>query len=59
MTPLARRRRPTLQTMQMVAKRQGVLALWDGFLPYYCKCGGHTVAMFGILEIVRGMILAN
>ena len=28
-----------------VAKNEGVLALWKGFLPYYLRCGGHTVLM--------------
>ena len=25
--------------------QDGVLSLWSGFLPYYGRCGGHTVAM--------------
>ena len=31
-------------------------ALWSGFLPYYARCGGHTVFMFIILEQMRKRI---
>jgi len=43
----------TFQTIKSVAVRSGVLALWNGFLPYYARCGGHTVLMFTILEQLR------
>ena len=31
--------------LREVARNEGVLALWKGFLPYYLRCGGHTVLM--------------
>jgi solute carrier family 25 oxoglutarate transporter 11 len=46
--------RTTVQTVTSVAKAEGVLSLWNGFLPYYGRCGGHTVAMFVALEQIRG-----
>eukprot|EP00301_Raphidiophrys_heterophryoidea_P002364 c11099_g1_i1.p1 GENE.c11099_g1_i1~~c11099_g1_i1.p1 ORF type:complete len:298 (+),score=78.08 c11099_g1_i1:100-993(+) len=41
------------QTIRMIAAKEGVLALWEGFLPYYLRCGGHTVAMFIAVEQLR------
>jgi solute carrier family 25 oxoglutarate transporter 11 len=35
--------RTSFQTIGAVAKTDGVLALWNGFPPYYGRCGGHTV----------------
>ena len=35
------------------AKSEGVLALWNGFLPYYLRCGGHTVTMFVFVSWLR------
>ncbi|KAL7469814.1 hypothetical protein ACHAXS_010077 [Conticribra weissflogii] len=43
----------TLQTMRTVAGKDGFLALYDGFLPYYLRCGGHTVAMFIAVQLMR------
>ena len=45
--------RSTIQTMQSVASQEGFLALYNGFLPYYLRCGGHTVSMFIIVQIIR------
>merc|ERR1712127_795859 len=36
----------TFQTLAKVSKEKGFLALYNGFLPYYLRCGGHTVSMF-------------
>jgi solute carrier family 25 oxoglutarate transporter 11 len=36
-----------------VVKAEGVLSLWSGFLPYYLRCGGHTVCMFLFVEQLR------
>merc|ERR1712204_8239 len=38
--------RGTMQTIGKIAAADGVLSLWWGFLPYYGRCGGHTVTMF-------------
>lgn len=43
----------TLQTMKTVSANEGFLALYNGFLPYYIRCGGHTVAMFIFVQIMR------
>ena len=49
----ALRYRATLQTISTVAGAEGTLALWQGFAPYYARCGGHTVAMFICVEYLR------
>ena len=43
----------TIQTIGAVAKSGGALSLWSGFLPYYGRCGGHTVAMFIAVDQLR------
>lgn len=43
----------TLQTIRRVGSTEGYLALYNGFLPYYARCGGHTVSMFVIVQIIR------
>ncbi|KAL3798392.1 hypothetical protein HJC23_005045 [Cyclotella cryptica] len=43
----------TLQTMRAVSANEGFLALYNGFLPYYIRCGGHTVAMFISVQLMR------
>lgn len=45
--------RGTMQTIRAVATKEGVLSLWHGFFPYYGRCGGHTVAMFVLVEELR------
>jgi len=45
----------TPQTIKMIARTEGTLALWSGFLPYYGRCGGHTVTMFIAVEEIRGL----
>jgi solute carrier family 25 oxoglutarate transporter 11 len=43
----------TLQTLRAVSANESFLALYNGFLPYYIRCGGHTVAMFIAVQIMR------
>lgn len=43
----------TLQLMKTVSANEGFLALYNGFLPYYMRCGGHTVAMFIAVQMLR------
>ncbi len=43
----------TLQTMRAVSAKEGFGALYNGFLPYYMRCGGHTVSMFVIVQVIR------
>lgn len=45
--------RGTMQTIGSVAKAGGALSLWNGFLPYYGRCGGHTVCMFIAVDQIR------
>ena len=47
----------TLDTITKVVKGEGVLALWNGFLPYYLRCGGHTTSMFVIVEWLRSSVV--
>jgi len=42
-----------IQTITSVARKEGVLALWNGFAPYYLRCGGHTICMFIAVEQLR------
>eukprot|EP00434_Breviolum_minutum_P020182 symbB.v1.2.017798.t1/scaffold1394.1/size200789/21 len=42
--------RGTLQTIQTVAGKEGATALYNGFFPYFLRCGGHTVLMFFAVE---------
>jgi solute carrier family 25 (mitochondrial oxoglutarate transporter), member 11 len=41
------------QTLKKVSSEEGFLALYNGFIPYYLRCGGHTVAMFVIVQVLR------
>jgi len=42
-----------VQTLTKVSSESGFLALYNGFLPYYLRCGGHTVSMFIIVQMLR------
>ena len=43
----------TLQTIKKISAEEGFLALYNGFLPYYIRCGGHTVSMFVFVQLLR------
>jgi len=43
----------TIQTIGSVARAEGALSLWNGFIPYYGRCGGHTVSMFIAVDYFR------
>lgn len=45
--------RTIVQTMKSIGRNEGILKLWSGFLPYYGRCGGHTVSMFIFVEYLR------
>jgi solute carrier family 25 (mitochondrial oxoglutarate transporter), member 11 len=47
--------RGVVQSIQLLAQQRGVMGLWTGFLPYYLRCGGHTVSMFVFVEYMRKM----
>jgi solute carrier family 25 oxoglutarate transporter 11 len=46
----------TTQALTKIAGEQGVLSLWTGFLPYYIRCGGHTVTMFMFIQQIRSFM---
>lgn len=33
------------QTMVKIATEESFFSLWKGFVPYFARCGGHTIAM--------------
>lgn len=43
----------TMQLLRSVSANEGVLSLYNGFLPYYIRCGGHTVSMFIAVQMLR------
>lgn len=43
----------TLQTIRAVSAKEGFAALYNGFFPYYVRCGGHTVSMFIFVQMLR------
>lgn len=42
-----------VQTLRKVSADEGFLSLYNGFFPYYIRCGGHTVGMFVIVAMLR------
>lgn len=42
--------RGTIDVLSRVVRQEGVLALWKGFTPYFCRLGPHTVLTFIFLE---------
>ncbi len=44
---------PHIRLAAQVAKAEGTLSLWNGYLPYYGRCGGHTVLMFLFVAELR------
>lgn len=49
----------TLQTLRLVTRQEGFLAFYNGFLPYYIRCGGHTVSMFVFVHLIREWYKTN
>lgn len=46
----------TAQTMKMIVQTEGARSLWKGFLPYFGRCGGHTVTMFVFVEQYKKLV---
>jgi solute carrier family 25 oxoglutarate transporter 11 len=42
-----------VQTLKKVSTDSGFMALYNGFFPYYLRCGGHTVSMFILVQLLR------
>lgn len=49
----------TLQTIRAVTAKEGFFSLYNGFLPYYGRCGGHTVCMFIFVQMMRDALLSK
>ena len=47
--------RGILQTLRKISADEGFLALYNGFWPYYVRCGGHTVAMFVTVQLLHNI----
>jgi solute carrier family 25 (mitochondrial oxoglutarate transporter), member 11 len=47
--------RGLVQTMTSIANKEGVKGLFQGFSPYYLRCGGQTLLMFMSVEWLRKM----
>lgn len=45
--------RSAIQTISTIAAKEGAMKLYSGFMPYYLRCGGHTVFMFMSMEELR------
>ena len=43
----------TVQTLTKVAREEGVRGLYKGYGAYYLRCGGHTVTMFVLVNLLR------
>lgn len=41
------------QALKKVTVEEGFFKLYNGFFPYYLRCGGHTVSMFIIVQLAR------
>ena len=48
-----------VQTLKIIAKREGLTKWWNGFGMYFCRCAGHTIFMFMFLEQYKKMYLAR
>jgi len=47
--------RGVVHALTTIPAKEGVLALWKGFLPYYTRGGGHSITMFIALEQYRNL----
>jgi len=43
----------TMQLLQTVTKNEGFFALYNGFFPYYVRCGGHTCNVYRCADVTR------
>ena len=42
-----------VQTLTKIVTEEGARSLYNGFVPYYMRCGGHTVSMFIFVQLLR------
>jgi solute carrier family 25 oxoglutarate transporter 11 len=43
----------TVQALRTIAVKESVISLWTGFIPYYMRCGGHSVTMCLFIQQIR------
>lgn len=48
-----------VQCIGRIVREEGVLSMYDAFLPYFCRCAMHTVLCFFTIEYVTRMIKSN
>lgn len=48
-----------VQCIGRIAKEEGVLAMYDAFFPYFCRCAMHTILCFFTIEYVTRKIKQN
>jgi hypothetical protein len=41
--------------LKQIVKEEGITRLWKGYLPYYLRCGLHTLTMFMSIELLRSL----
>lgn len=51
--------RSTFQSLKHITATEGFFSLYNGFLAYYGRCGGHTVTMFIAVEQLRKFYRKN
>ena len=51
--------RPPASLLFQYRRASGVRSLWNGFPPYYLRCGGHTVSMFIFVEYLRSAYVGH
>ena len=49
----------TIQTIKLISQKEGFMTLYNGYGPYYLRCGGHTVGMFILVQMLRDLYLKN
>ncbi|RNF11240.1 putative mitochondrial carrier protein [Trypanosoma rangeli] len=47
-----------VQAISRIAREEGVLAMYDSFVPYFCRCATHTVACFFVIEYLTRNVKA-
>ena len=51
--------RNVVQCIGLIAKEEGVLAMYEAFFPYFCRCAMHTILCFFTIEYATRKIKQN
>lgn len=51
--------RSVIQTILKVSKEEGVLSIYESFVPYASRCSVHTISCFFIMEYLAGLYWAT